>query len=353
MKKQLHSTIFFSTGLGDALQLIPLCRVLKRNEHHLTGIFTSNCPIEELIVTLGILDEYYVLENKQAIWAFVKTKFRTYDTAFIEHSASSLNISLFACLISKKAITNRQKWYLKILPNLQVRKPLGQAPLLLQNLHLAFPNQPFPNIKQLFHFDTQQWEDKSNYRLQFDQYIVVQVAAANNSVDYKNWSIENWSVLLRKISNWQPHLNILLTGDENEIGLGEKLIQANIANLHSLIGKTSLMELASLLKHANMYLGLDSGSMHLAVMLGTPTLTIWGPTDPVTLGYQVFDSKKHMDISTNLHCHPCLSWIRPNTSLHKHPLQCPHRNCIQQISPDMVFQLFMQHWALQSAAATF
>lgn len=343
MKKQLHSVIFFSTGLGDALQLLPLCGELKSHNHHLTAIFTSGCPSEEIIEPLGLFDQTVHLRKFSRLLNFIGRHLFFYDNIYIEHSSSSFKTCFISCLVAKRAITNRKKWYLRLMPNLTIRERVSEAHLLLQNLHLAFPKKQFSiaELTKVIEFKSKKNIAQPNVD---GDYIAVQICAANNSVDYKNWKIENWISLFKKIRYKFPNLKIILIGDKNELAFGEKIIAEGIKNLESWIGQTSLIELSDLLKSAKMYLGLDSGSMHLAALLGTPTLTLWGPTDPDTLGYQIFDKKKHLDIKTSLSCHPCLSWIRPNTSLYNHPRQCPHNNCIRTIEPEYVFQSFLTHW---------
>ncbi|MCP9453325.1 MAG: glycosyltransferase family 9 protein [Nitrospira sp.] len=50
------------------------------------------------------------------------------------------------------------------------------------------------------------------------------------------------------------------------------------------VRNANLMLVASVLTHARMYLGHDSGITHLAALLGIPTLALFGPTDPARWG---------------------------------------------------------------------
>ncbi len=47
-----------------------------------------------------------------------------------------------------------------------------------------------------------------------------------------------------------------------------------------LVGRTSLPEVTTILRHATVFVGNDSGLMHLAAALGTPTVGIFGSSDP-------------------------------------------------------------------------
>jgi ADP-heptose:LPS heptosyltransferase len=50
------------------------------------------------------------------------------------------------------------------------------------------------------------------------------------------------------------------------------------------VGMLSLPEAASVLQHASLFIGNDSGLMHLAAAAGAPTIGLFGPTDAATYG---------------------------------------------------------------------
>ena len=51
--------------------------------------------------------------------------------------------------------------------------------------------------------------------------------------------------------------------------------------LTNLAGKTSFADASFLLQHSKAYIGMDTAMTHLAAASGTPTLAIFGPTNPV------------------------------------------------------------------------
>jgi ADP-heptose:LPS heptosyltransferase len=98
-----------------------------------------------------------------------------------------------------------------------------------------------------------------------------------------------------------------------------------------------------LIQKSRLFIGHDGGLMHIAALAGKPTFTIWGPTDYNLYGYEKINSRKHKVISSKVYCHPCESWISPNTIRVTHPSQCPDFMCLQNISADAAlkeFQIF-------------
>ena len=114
----------------------------------------------------------------------------------------------------------------------------------------------------------------------------------------------------------------------------------DIPNVYSLIGKTSIQEVLSIIKNSVLFVGLDSGLMHIAVSLNIPTFTIWGPSDFNLYGYEKINSDKHEIIYKNIYCRPCNSWIAPNTKRISKPEDCPDFRCMKELKPDEVFNRF-------------
>ncbi|OGS21272.1 MAG: hypothetical protein A2252_08380 [Elusimicrobia bacterium RIFOXYA2_FULL_39_19] len=89
----------------------------------------------------------------------------------------------------------------------------------------------------------------------------------------KMWPIERFKELITKCRN---NLNIY------SILIGKDLLadSGSIADL-SLLGKTNIAQLISVLKNVDLLITNDSGPAHVASALGTPVLIIWGGTsDP-------------------------------------------------------------------------
>jgi ADP-heptose:LPS heptosyltransferase len=69
-----------------------------------------------------------------------------------------------------------------------------------------------------------------------------------------------------------------------------------------LTGKTSLPVLASVLERAELFIGTDSGVMHLAAAMRTPVVALFGPTNPEITGPQ---GEGHVIVSKGVGCSPC------------------------------------------------
>jgi ADP-heptose:LPS heptosyltransferase len=89
-------------------------------------------------------------------------------------------------------------------------------------------------------------------------------------------------------------------------------VAAHSPGVLDLCGRTTLSELAALIRRAEVCVTNDSGSMHLAVALDRPVVSVFGPTDPVWIGPY---GRPHAVVRAGVPCAPC--YLRSLS-------QCPH-----------------------------
>ncbi len=95
---------------------------------------------------------------------------------------------------------------------------------------------------------------------------------------YKEWADEKWTQVIDRL--WQEQqIATVLVGSSDESTRAAALVTGRADHAFNLAGKTTLGELAALLAMSTLHLGVDSAAPHIAAAVGTPTLTIHGPTD--------------------------------------------------------------------------
>ena len=99
---------------------------------------------------------------------------------------------------------------------------------------------------------------------------------------YKSWPLENWIQLVREIQ--KNALLVVLTGScaPDEMAVVREISHHTTAL--NLAGTLSLAETADLIRKAQFFVGPDTGITHMAAATGIPTLTLFGPTNPVKWG---------------------------------------------------------------------
>jgi len=95
---------------------------------------------------------------------------------------------------------------------------------------------------------------------------------------YKEWDMDKWRQLAFFI--WQTYkMPMIITGSVTEKQRADALAAICRSPIYNLAGKTTLREMAALLQKSCLHMGVDSAAPHIAAAVGTPTITIYGPSD--------------------------------------------------------------------------
>jgi ADP-heptose:LPS heptosyltransferase len=95
----------------------------------------------------------------------------------------------------------------------------------------------------------------------------------------KLWSQAGWLALLRRLAGVEDLRLALLQGPADTETVNQLLCRLDHPSI-LVLKNWPLGSLAGLLSHASLYVGNDSGITHLAAACGTPTIALFGPTDP-------------------------------------------------------------------------
>jgi ADP-heptose:LPS heptosyltransferase len=113
---------------------------------------------------------------------------------------------------------------------------------------------------------------------------------AGTKLQSKDWEPHNWRALLDRLAVDLPNHTVILVGAAEEAELSDQCSQAWMGRRVNLCGKLSPRETAAALAHAELYLGADSGPMHLAAAMQVPCVAVfsgrnlpgeWWPVTPV------------------------------------------------------------------------
>ena len=118
---------------------------------------------------------------------------------------------------------------------------------------------------------------------------------------YKEWAYHRWA----EVINWlwkEYEIAAVIVGAPSEKSKAAELTHGCSEGVYNLAGMTTLAELAALLSLSALHVGVDSAAPHIAAAVGTPTITIYGPSnwrDWAPVGDQ------HRVIVPGMDCVPC------------------------------------------------
>jgi ADP-heptose:LPS heptosyltransferase len=159
----------------------------------------------------------------------------------------------------------------------------------------------------------------------FGPLIAVQAGASQAK---RQWSPELF-VEMVKILDREYNARIILTGSPKEMSIVQPIVDGcNSPNVFSAVGKTSIPQLAALLKECQVLVTGDTGPMHISVAAGTPVVAMFLAS---AYGFETGPySEGNIVLQPVIGCGPC----NPNKA-------CSKPDCHDTISPRLMADLAM------------
>ena len=200
--------------------------------------------------------------------------------------------------------------------NLRLAEPWTGA-IQSEQIKLAYPLKP----------EDKAYIDKylAEWRISPDKPLICIHPGAGAAV--KLWPADKWAKVADIIST-QFSAAIIFTGSSPEAALIRDIAAKMKEHAYIIAGSTRIAQLAALYKRALLVLGPDSGPIHLAAAVATPTVTLFGPADPAEFA-PWGNPRRHAVLTSAIGCRPCriLDWR--DDSLRYHP--CVAEITISQI----------------------
>jgi ADP-heptose:LPS heptosyltransferase len=113
-------------------------------------------------------------------------------------------------------------------------------------------------------------------------------------------------------------IRVVITGTADDLVYANMLVSSlKNTKIINACGKTSVNELAVLIKKCNVFISADSSPLHIASAVGTPFIALFGPTDARR---HLPPSKNCIVIKKDLECSPC------------YKTKCRSKRCMAEIT---------------------
>lgn len=265
--------------LGDTLLITPLLGSLKKAYPHAeidvllpaanTGVLEGNPDVNQCIT----------FPKKRGALSFLRlllSLFKHYDLAI---SAQTSDRTTLCAIVAGKIKLgfvdedHRKSWWKK--------KLLSQSLVFSENYsHAVLENLRFCDLLNIArHYKLTPPNTSSideNLPQNINPYAVFHIMPQWR---YKQWHLQGWQELIEFL--YKKNYQIVLTGsnNQNEIQILNQL-QSEYPDIINTAGHLKLASLTKLISNATFFIGPDTGITHLAAATGTPTIALFGPTDP-------------------------------------------------------------------------
>lgn len=332
MRTDRIGEVLLSTVLIDGIKkLYPRAKISFVTSMYSKDILSGRDDIAEIIIADIRKNSNWLL---QAVKLAVVFKKRRFDYSIVLNANKILHLATFLAGIPVRIGYNR-KWSVFLNKTIEDEREKGRkheaeyAMDFARLLGLKNFEQPSPRLVCANASREKVKELLFKKGADLSQKLIVIHPASSNPA--KMWEKTRYAELIKKLkshSKWE----IIVVGTREERSLAEEIIRAADENGFNVCGELNLKELAALLKRANVFVGNDSGPMHMAAALDVPVIAIfgrnipgvgpkrWGPYGKI---HKVF----HMDVG----CRKC------------YDRECPFGyKCLSAVTVDEVFAAVCQ-----------
>lgn len=313
--------------LGDVLLATPTLQALKAAYPTARLTALVNRGTEEMLIGNPDVDEIMPVDRGSIVeqWRFAVTvRRRGFDLVV---DLTDGDRAAFLTWISGASVrigfNAEQRWtgrcYTTVVYGNATAHRIERDLAALTPLNIA-PRDRIPRL-WLSHEDESGAEELlANLAVPSDQSLVVIQPGARYW--FKAWPSERFAELADRLTE-RLGCQVLVGGSRQEIDLAQLVVKQAKSRLISIAGRSPIRTLAALFKRAALFVGNDTGAIHIATAVGTPVVALFGPSNPAEWGPRGGPAEV---IYKGLDCRACF-----------HPTcQRGEQNCMKLITVDEV-----------------
>ena len=318
--------------LGDMLLTMPAIKVIKEQRPELSIHVLCGDWCADLLVNFAEVDQVLTLpfpgfrrgaaagDNPYLLALQSARKLRQvgYDSAIImrpDHWWGAL-------LAFLAGIRQRIGYDLPgVAPYLTVARKLEHQHVVEQNLRLAEAFADIPRGDAVGLDFPLQTEDRNTIDARLSDWGIAARAPIicihpGSGAASKIWRADKWATVADTVAQ-ENEAAIVFTGTAGEKAIIEDIAAKMKAVAYIIAGSTSVGELAALYRRSLVVLGPDSGALHIAAAVQTPTVALFGPADPIEFA-PWGDTRRQAVVTSDIACRPCriLDWRDDNPDYH-------------------------------------
>lgn len=152
---------------------------------------------------------------------------------------------------------------------------------------------------------------------------------------FKRWPLDRYAALADALA--AQGFSVVLVGGDEDVKIASALATSTRCKPVVSAGRLRLRETAALLARCRLFVGNDSAPLHMAAAVGTPTVGIFGPTDPSQFGP---GGPQHTVVRKAPPCSPCFKFYG---GLWQYWPRCARPACMEAIEvPDVMAAVLRQ-----------
>jgi ADP-heptose:LPS heptosyltransferase/lauroyl/myristoyl acyltransferase len=276
--------------LGDVVMALPILRAIREGRPDFEISLIGKAGFRPLFDLLGIADRFIELPPRGCGYFnyFYKLRLQYPDTYLLFTNSTRGDLEAF--------LTRCPQRFSMVRPG--KRRPLLTHPVVLpENLDETQTHQTHVWEWLMRRYDLKAELDytplQRKERAVGSRMRIGLICGTENAPE-KRWPIAQWRTLIGHVLERNPGVEVVLFGTSDDRSITNE-VAAGFAEgcVRNLAGQTDLAEFCEGLKDCDVVACNDTGGLHLANMLGTPVIAVFGPTNPVRTG-PIFAGPAHI-----------------------------------------------------------
>ena len=271
--------------LGETLLALPAAAALRAAYPQARLTLLMQPALQPLLAGVPGIDEVLAYDGaapsawwRRALRLGRALRPRRFDVAVVSNPKKELHLAVWLAGIPVRAGYGR-KWGGLLTHRVPDRKALGERHEVEYNLELVsrvvgpLTTGSIPTVRLPLREEEQGTVRQllARHGVQgSDPFLVVHPWTSN---PVKRWPAARYRELVRMMAQRLP---VVVVGGPEAVGVTSDVIPAGQPRVVNLVGGLSLSELAELLRSARLLVSNDSGPVHLAAAVGTPTVVLFG-----------------------------------------------------------------------------
>lgn len=275
--------------IGDVLLATPTVRAIKAGRPDVRVTMMVNRGTEGLLSGNPDLDEIMVLDKGSltAQWRLiVGLRRRRFDTVIdLTDGDRSAFLSWISGAPVRIGFNDEHRWrgkcYTQVVqPMPGVRHRIDRDLAALKPLSIHASEEP-PGLWLTGEDDAHADQLLERLGISRDRPIIIIQPGARYW--FKAWPYERFAELADRLAS-DYGCQVLIGGSREEVVLAQRIHEAAKSRPISMAGLATLKQFAAIAKRAVLFVGNDSGAMHIVAAVGTPMVVLFGPSNPAEWG---------------------------------------------------------------------
>ena len=333
MKTTSNILVILPSWIGDTIMSQSLLFELKRINNNCNIDVIARPYISELVNLIPQINKKIFLDIKHGNFGLLdrlnlvrEIKKNQYTDAYIlPNSFKSALVPWLAGIPNRIGYTTE---FRQLLLTKKYKYRKHERTMVERYLHLAncqYHSQIQPKLKISTHYQKSILE---KFQIKGNQKIIMLCPDAEYG-SAKKWPVEHWLSLARLFC--EKNFSVFFLGKDTDF---EKSLSSEdgLNDVRSLIGQTTLLDVAYLLSISNLAISNDSGLMHIAGSVDSKIIAIYGSSSPKYTPPLISEDSGEV-IYKDLSCSPCFK------------RECPlsHLNCLRSITAKETFDIALNY----------